>query len=94
MRNITTINISQISIYDNSNIVESYPGVNMPLTISFAKKIYQGIFYSGLKRLMNNRRLNDKFFALSKTMVDDVNGHMYYIIKKNDIQSFFSITRP
>ena len=80
MRNITTINTSQISIYDNSNIVESYPGVNMPLTISFAKKIYQGVFYSGFKRLMNDKKLNDQFLELSKTMVDDVNGHMYYII--------------
>ena len=80
MRNITTIDISQISIYDNSNIVESYPGVNMPLTISFAKNIYQGIFCSGIKRLMNNKRLDNKILELSKKMIDDVNGHLYYVL--------------
>lgn len=32
------------SIWDNANIVESYPGVCTPLTFSFARTVYQGVY--------------------------------------------------
>ena len=43
-RPITTLHSDNILILDNSNIVESYPGVSLPLTQSFVKEIYYKIF--------------------------------------------------
>lgn len=48
-RNITTINASEIKILDNSNIVESYPGITRPLTFSFAKSAYENVFSGTMK---------------------------------------------
>jgi pyruvate,water dikinase len=43
-RPITTIPDKEEIILDNSNIVESYPGVSLPLTASFVKEAYAGVF--------------------------------------------------
>ena len=44
-RPITTLKTDNPIILDNSNIVESYPGVSLPLTQDFVKEIYHDIFY-------------------------------------------------
>lgn len=33
-----------LNIWDNSNIIESYSGVTTPLTFSFARHVYQGVY--------------------------------------------------
>lgn len=43
-RPITTLRNQSPIILDNSNIVESYPGVSLPLTQSFVKEIYYKVF--------------------------------------------------
>ena len=49
-RPITGMEDEAIVILDNSNIVESYPRVSLPLTQSFAKMIYTGVFAAPQKR--------------------------------------------
>lgn len=44
MRPITTLNIEEIEILDNTNIVESYPGITLPLSFSFAQQAYKKLF--------------------------------------------------
>jgi pyruvate,water dikinase len=41
---IITKQSNQIRIWDNANIVESYPGVTLPLTFSFVRKHYERTF--------------------------------------------------
>lgn len=41
----------ELTIWDNSNIVESYPGVTSPLTFSFARYAYRHV-YEAFSRLM------------------------------------------
>ena len=44
-RPITTVNKSKpYLIWDNSNIIESYPGITLPLTYSFISKVYGDVY--------------------------------------------------
>ncbi len=79
-RNITTIDTSNPLILDNSNIVESYPGINSPLTISFVKSVYSGIFESVSRRILKNEKELKKHKAIFKNMVGASNGRLYYKI--------------
>ena len=79
-RPITTLNRNTEIVLDNSNIVESYPGISLPLTQDFVGVAYHDIFYSLIKRLTNNEKFTNKFDKYLKHMVISYNWHMYYII--------------
>ena len=55
-RNITTIKGENPLILDNSNIVESYPGISLPLTISFVNSVYSGVFEGVSRRVLKNEK--------------------------------------
>ena len=55
-RDITTLTGKNPLILDNSNIVESYPGVSLPLTCSFVGDVYSGIFRSVSQRVLKNEK--------------------------------------
>ena len=80
VRDITTIDDDNIVILDNSNIVESYPNISLPLTISFVEFVYSNVFKKEAYRLSHNNKLveenNDKF----NNMVGSANGRIYYKI--------------
>ncbi|MDR2895469.1 MAG: hypothetical protein LBV30_02295 [Propionibacteriaceae bacterium] len=64
-------------ILDNSNIVESYPGLCLPLTCSFAEEVYRLIF-----RRLTLRLIGDRLPAPIGAAVDQMaiahEGRMYY----------------
>lgn len=69
-------------VWDNSNITESYPGITLPLTFSFARTCYEAAF----SRYMAQRALDYRLFGrplrahrhhLSK-MIGLLNGRVYY----------------
>lgn len=76
-RPITTINLEDPIVLDNSNIVESYPGIILPLTISFVKESYHGIFRGVLRRGLGDK-VADNFEDITSHMVESVNGRIYY----------------
>ena len=59
-RKITTLTGKSPLILDNSNIVESYPGVSLPLTISFVHMVYSGVFRGVCKRVVKNEKVIDQ----------------------------------
>lgn len=79
-RKITTINDSSPLILDNSNIVESYPGISLPLTCSFVNSVYGGIFRSVSKRVLKNKKVLNKYDHVFSNMVGNANGRLYYKI--------------
>lgn len=79
-RPITTLKLDDTIVFDNSNIVESYPGITLPLTASFVKQAYYGVFHGLSKRVLSNKMLVNKYDYVLKEMVDNVNGRMYYNI--------------
>ena len=79
-RPITTINTDNLIILDNSNIVESYPGVSLPLTQSFVKEVYYKIFKCCVNRISNDKELVEHLDDNLQNMVDIANGRIYYRI--------------
>jgi len=77
-RPITTIPRGQQFVFDNSNIVESYPGITSPLTISHIRHAYEVLFRNALLRLGASKKLiqiNDHVF---KNMLGYLGGRVYY----------------
>lgn len=79
-RPITTLNTKNPVILDNSNIVESYPGISLPLTQDFVKTIYHGIFYNCILRISDNQKLTNQLEPHLKDMTDVANWRIYYRI--------------
>lgn len=79
-RKITTLKNDKVIVLDNSNIVESYPGVVLPLTQSFVKEIYYKIFQSCIRNTTKSERITKKLDSSLKDMVEACNGRMYYRI--------------
>ena len=66
------------TIWDNSNIVESYPGVTSPLTFSFARYVYSHV-YQAFARLMGVPAKDvEEHRAVFENMLGRVDGRVYY----------------
>ena len=79
-RPITTLDTKDVVVLDNSNIVESYPNITLPLTQSFIKEAYYQVFKGAFTRLVRNKKViqnNDKYL---KEMLGIANGRVYYKI--------------
>lgn len=77
-RPITTIDITSLKIIDNTNIVESYPGITLPLTFSFARAAYQEVFTSSARLFhMSEADIRGKEPELAN-MITQVQGRIYY----------------
>lgn len=66
------------TIFDNSNIIESFSGVTSPLTFSFASIMYEAV-YRQFYELMGTPK--DKIESLSevfRNMLAYINGRVYY----------------
>lgn len=79
-RPITTIKGDHPLILDNSNIVESYPNITLPLTDSFVHMVYAGIFESVCRRILNDEEVINELKPVFHNMVGSSNGRMYYKI--------------
>lgn len=69
------------TLWDNSNIIESYPGVTTPLTFSFISKSYEGAYklfgrYMGMSEEIQKQ--NERVFA---NTLGFINGRVYYNLK-------------
>ena len=86
-REITTLDMYlPVRILDNSNISESFPGVCLPLTESFAGEMYSGIFTSLGRRFLGKKV--SSYEVLFQRMVGGFSGRMYY-----EISSWYDILR-
>ena len=79
-RPITTLKTDAPLVLDNSNIVESYPGISLPLTISFAELVYSSAFESECRRVLRDEKELKKQSHIFTQMVGSCNGRMYYKI--------------
>lgn len=79
-RRITTMDTSDLLILDNSNIVESYPGLSLPLTCSFVNMVYGGVFEGVSRRILKNEKELAGHKEVFGNMVGAVNGRIYYKI--------------
>ncbi|MFL0804332.1 MAG: hypothetical protein K6L81_11480 [Agarilytica sp.] len=77
-RPITTLAKGTLSLYDNSNITESYPGMVLPLTESVIKKIYHKLFYHAFSENGGIPALLDRHQTDFSSMLECIEGRMYY----------------
>lgn len=67
-----------LTIFDNSNIVESYPGMVSPLTYSFAVHVYDRVYQSFVRLLGVNEATIADNGAVFGNMLGRVDGRVYY----------------
>ena len=79
-RPITTFKNNNPIILDNSNIVESYPDISLPLTQSFVKQIYHDIFYRCVDRITKNKDMPSEMDYILQDMIQCANWRIYYQI--------------
>jgi pyruvate,water dikinase len=79
-RPITTLGKGEgeFTVWDNSNIVESYPGVSMPLTYSFARYVYQRVMTETIAGFTLNRRAMENNASIFETLIGYLDGRIYY----------------
>lgn len=77
-RPITTISDEKPLLFDNSNIVESYPGLSLPLTVSFVEMVFAGVFKDTARRLLKNEKELKKRYNILENTVGTTNGRIYY----------------
>ncbi|ASS48654.1 MAG: phosphoenolpyruvate synthase [Candidatus Fluviicola riflensis] len=68
-------------LWDNSNIIESYPGVTTPLTFSFISKSYEGAYKLFSRYLGVEQRVIDANERVFANTLGLINGRVYYNLK-------------
>ncbi|MBI2930646.1 MAG: hypothetical protein HYY16_03265 [Planctomycetes bacterium] len=79
-RPITTLPSGRERIFDNSNIVEGYPGVTTPLTFSFVRSAYEETFRQSARAFGVPEPVLETERALFATMIGLIDGRIYYNI--------------
>jgi pyruvate,water dikinase len=77
-RPITTLTRGRQTVFDNSNVVESYPGLSTPLTFSYARNGYYGTFKAFLESLGVPSTTLSRYASRHSNLVALVNGRIYY----------------
>ncbi len=67
-----------ITIFDNSNIIESYPGIVSPLTFSFAQYAYARVYRRFMSLVGVRGPVIADNAALFENMLACINGRVYY----------------
>ena len=67
-----------LAIWDNANIVENYGGVTTPLTFSFVRHIYEGVYRDLCRRMGVSAREIATHASVFRGMIGMVQGRIYY----------------
>ena len=67
-----------VTIFDNSNIVESYPGLVSPLTYSFAQYVYARVYRSFVALVGVDAASIRASGAVFENMLGRIDGRVYY----------------
>jgi pyruvate,water dikinase len=65
-------------VWDNSNIVESYSGVVSPLTFSFARDAYAGVYIQAMGLLRIPEAEKPRAAVVTRQMLGTLDGRVYY----------------
>lgn len=65
-------------VWDNSNIVESYPGVTTPLTFSYIQDAYKKVYIQLAEIMGANKKIIQNHESTFGNMLGYLNGRVYY----------------
>lgn len=82
-RPITTVSTTAASngeyiIWDNSNIIESYPGLTSPYTFSFISKVYEAVYRQFAAMMGVSEQMIEENHETFATMLGLLQGRVYY----------------
>jgi pyruvate,water dikinase len=69
-----------LNVWDNSNIVESYGGITLPLTVTFAHYVYNRVYVQMCQILLVPQKEIDRMGPFLKNMVGVFYGRVFYNI--------------
>ena len=72
------INGKEATLWDNSNIVESYSGVTSPFTFSFASHAYRQVYVQFCEVMGVPQQVIEEHEAMFRNMLGSIRGHVYY----------------
>ena len=78
LKNIENRDASNINVWDNSNIAESYGGVTTPLTYTFIKKAYGEVYKQMCKMFDVSEDVLIHNAYTFEHMLGNINGRVYY----------------
>ena len=65
-------------IWDNSNIIESYPGITLPLTYSFIRRAYRAVYWQFCRLLGLGEGEIRRRESMLQNMLGLIRGRVYY----------------
>ena len=68
-------------LWDNSNIVESYPGVTTPLTFSFIRSSYESAYRLFSRYMGVSQRTTERHARIYANTLGLINGRVYYNLR-------------
>ena len=68
----------EITLWDNSNIIESYNGVTSPLTFTFASRVYEKAYIQFVENIGVPKKIIKANNFLFKNMLGSIRGQVYY----------------
>lgn len=77
-RPVTRIDLKKVKLLDNTNIVESYPGISLPLTFSFARHAYDKAFQGASKAFWISKNALTKTDDMFHDLLGYHQGRIYY----------------
>jgi len=72
------VNGNKATLWDNSNIIESYSGVTSPLTFSFANAAYSKVYRQFCDVMGVPKKIIDEHDAMFRNMLGLIRGRVYY----------------
>ncbi len=68
----------EMILWDNSNIIESYPGLTSPLTFSFIRKMYEAVYRQFAMLMGVSEAMVEEEKLTYANMLGLINGRVYY----------------
>lgn len=75
---VDTTQTGRRQVWDNSNIVESYPGISSPLTYSFIRRVYEAVYLEFSSLLGVSAKTLEDNAEVYKNMLGYIQGRVYY----------------
>lgn len=79
-RPVTTPMLDFVLDWDSTNISENYPGITLPLTYSYIRTLYAGVYPAFLRLLGTPESTLRDNAVVFNNMLGYLNGHVYYRI--------------
>jgi pyruvate,water dikinase len=71
----------ETTIWDNSNIIESYPGVTSTMTFSFIRRAYAIVYRGFLETMGISPKTIERNRAVTENMLGHIRGRVYYNLR-------------